>query len=102
METLLILGLLVMLIAAVAPGVYALRRRMAAGDGKLELWSALHRRGLDAAQAAEDPRALGVALRRCALCPSVDACTRWLASGAREGLEDFCPNAAYLRRLERP
>ena len=102
MESLVILGVLAMLVAALAPGLYALRRRLAAGDGKLELWRALHRRGLGAAQAAEDPHALGLALRRCALCPSVDACTQWLASGAREGLEDFCPNAAYLKRLERP
>jgi hypothetical protein len=101
METLVILGLLLMVLAAAAPGLYALRRRMVTGNGPLEFWSVLQRRGLGQADTAQDPRALGVAVRRCMLCPSVDACTEWLASGAREGLDGFCPNAAYLKKLER-
>ena len=101
METILILALLLMLVAAVAPAAYALRARMAMGRGELEFWRVLHRRGLSAAQAAEEPRNIAVALRRCALCPSVGTCREWLESGARKGLEDFCPNAAYMRKLER-
>ena len=101
METILILALLLMLIAAVAPGVYALRTRMAMGSGELEFWRVLHRRGLSPADTTEDPRNVAVALRRCTLCPAVDACHEWLDSDAREGLEDFCPNAAYMRKLER-
>jgi hypothetical protein len=38
--------------------------------------------------------------RRCAFCASADDCRKWLASGAREGAEEFCPNAHYLKRLE--
>jgi len=101
METILILALLLMLVAAMAPGVYALRRRMAVGSGELEFWRVLHRRGLSAADTAEDPRNTAVALRRCTLCPSVGTCHEWLDSGARQGLETFCPNATYLRKLER-
>jgi hypothetical protein len=100
METILILALLAMLLAAVAPGVYALRRRMASGTGELEFWRVLHRRGLSVAD-APDPRNLALALRRCTLCPSVEACHEWLECGARQGLEGFCPNATYLRKLER-
>jgi hypothetical protein len=101
METILILALLLMLVAAVAPAVYALRTRMAMGSGELEFWRVLRRRGLSAAEAAEEPRNIAVALRRCALCPSVGACHEWLEAGAHGALEDFCPNAAYMRKLER-
>jgi hypothetical protein len=31
----------------------------------------------------------------------VDACHEWLASGSREGLDRFCPNVAYFKKLER-
>lgn len=101
METALIAGMFLVLLAAVAPGLYALRKRMAMEGGQLEFWRVLQRRGLGPEDAEDDPRSLGMAIRRCTLCPSVDVCGDWLASGAREGLEDFCPNAEYLRRLER-
>lgn len=101
METLLILALLLALIAAAAPGLYALRRRLSAGSGELELWRAMSRLGLSAADAAQEPKNLALAVRRCTLCPTVDACHEWLAAGRREGLGAFCPNAAYLRKLER-
>jgi hypothetical protein len=101
MESVVILGLLLLLIAAVAPGLYALRKRMVAGEGRLQLWRVLQRRGLDATDTAADGRALAVAVRRCTLCPRVDDCEDWLAAGKREGLESFCPNATYVERLER-
>jgi len=101
METFVILALLVMLVAAVAPGLYALYKRTSSRSAQMELWRAMHRRGLSPADAAEEPRNLALALRRCTLCASVDTCDEWLASGAREGLEEFCPNAAYFKKLER-
>jgi hypothetical protein len=72
------------------------------GRGELEFWRVLHRRGFGAADIERDPRALGIAVRRCVFCPNVDRCADWLASGKREGLEEFCPNAPYLKRLEHP
>ena len=101
MESFVLVGLLVVLIAAVAPGIYALRKRMHAGGRRLELWHMLHRRGLSAEAALAEPRPLAMALRRCALCPSVAECRHWLASEAREGFDAFCPNSRYIRRLER-
>src|SRR5512145_44675 len=101
MQSLVLLGLLVLLIAAVAPGIYALRKRMGVGGRKLELWTMLHRRGLTAEGALEEPRPLAMALRRCAVCASVEECRHWLASEAREGFDAFCPNARYIHRLER-
>lgn len=102
MEPLFILVLFLLLIAAAAPGIYALRKRMTAMNGPLEIWRALHRRGLGESDTERDPRGLGHAVRRCMLCPSVETCHEWLASGKREGLESFCPNAAYIEKLERP
>jgi hypothetical protein len=101
METVLILIVILVLVATVAPGLYALRKRMIADSGQLELWRLMQRRGLSAAAAAEEPKNLALAMRRCTLCPSLDQCREWLASDAREGFEDFCPNGRYLLRLER-
>ncbi|HEX5768222.1 MAG TPA: DUF6455 family protein [Burkholderiales bacterium] len=101
METFIFLALFGLLVAAVLPALYALNRRMSARSGELEIWKVMHRAGVSPADAAaEQPRALAAALRRCALCPSVDACHEWLASSSRAGLERFCPNAAYFRKLE--
>ena len=101
METLVILALFLALIAAVVPGVYALRKRMAAKDGPLEIWRVLHRRGLGDSDTERDPRGLAYAVRRCMVCPSVHTCHDWLAAGKREGLEEFCPNARFVEKLER-
>ncbi|HEU4352871.1 MAG TPA: DUF6455 family protein [Burkholderiales bacterium] len=102
METFIFLSLFALLLAAVAPGLYLLSKRMTARPGELEIWRAMNRLGLTPAEAAsEQPRSLAVALRRCTLCPSVDACHEWLAAGSREGLERFCPNASYFRKIER-
>lgn len=101
METFAILGLLVLLVAAVAPAVYALHKRLGTRQGELELWRVLNRQGFSVEDTARDPRSLEVALRRCVLCPNTDTCSAWLESGAAGKLEDFCPNAGYLRQLER-
>src|SRR5262245_61006742 len=101
METFIVLGLLALLVAAVAPAVYALHKRLGTRQGELELWRVLNRRGLSVEDTARDPRSLGTALRRCVLCPNTDSCSRWLESRTGEELEDFCPNARYIRDLER-
>jgi hypothetical protein len=101
MQSLVLLALLAVLIAVAALAIHALRKRMGAGGRTLELWSMLQRRGLSAEAALEEPRPLAMALRRCALCPSVEECRHWLASEAREGFDAFCPNSRYIQRLER-
>jgi hypothetical protein len=100
METLGILAILVLLLAAAAPALYTLQARFSARTGQLELWRMMQRRGLSPAEAAEEPKNLALAIRRCTLCPSLDECHAWLDSGAREGAESFCPNASYLKKLE--
>ena len=101
METFALIGVLALLVGAVAPAAYALHRRLGTRQGELEFWRVLHRRGLGVEDTARDPRSLEGALRRCLLCANTDACSGWLESGTTKGLEDFCPNAGYLRRLER-
>jgi hypothetical protein len=102
METFIFLALFALLLAATLPALYALTRRMSTRTGELEIWRVMHRVGLSPVDAAgEEPRSLALALRRCALCPGVDACHEWLASSSREGLESFCPNASYFKKLER-
>ena len=101
METFIFLALFALLLAAVAPGFYLLGKRMAARPAHLEIWRVMHRLGLSPGDAAnEEPRNMALALRRCTLCPGVDACQEWLASGSREGLEQFCPNASYFKKLK--
>ena len=100
METFFILGLLLALLAVAAPAIYVMRKRMGARCGELELARLMKRRGVTIEDAAKNPHAFAAAVRRCAFCRSVEECGKWLASDAREGVEEFCPNAHYLKRLE--
>lgn len=102
METSIFLASLALLLAAVAPGLYLLGKRLAARHADLEIWPVMHRLGLSPGDIdGEEPRGMALALRRCTLCPGVDACQEWLASGSRAGLENFCPNASYFKKLGR-
>lgn len=101
MEILVILVLVGLAVAATAPAFYALRHRLGQA-GTLELWKVLARRGLSADEEAAAGRALAGAIRRCALCTNVESCRSWLTGKGTQRLEEFCPNAPYLERLERP
>lgn len=101
MEALVILALIALALAAAAPALYALRRRLAQ-PGELEIWRMLERRGLGAEEARGHGRTFTMAVRRCALCTSIDQCRQWLAGRSTGGAEDFCPNARYLERIARP
>jgi hypothetical protein len=67
-----------------------------------ELGTMLSRHGVDwgrivAAGAVQD---LALGLRRCTQCRERARCHEWLASGAREGYEDFCINAGFVERMK--
>lgn len=94
-----ILGLLIVAAAAVRQSVIAWRRVMSS-TRTLPLWQAMDRRGLEPADAAGQERSLAVAVRRCTLCPSTEACEHWLA-GERDDLGAFCSNMVFLENLER-
>ena len=57
MDGLVVLVVVLLIMSAAAPGLYALRKRMVAGDGDLELWRVLRRRGLSPADTESNPRA---------------------------------------------
>jgi hypothetical protein len=96
MDAFLAAALILAMTGAMAAGFFALARR----NAPLEIWTLLRRRGIGVAEATESPRDFALALRRCALCARVDACNKWLASGTRDGHEEFCPNTAFFHRLE--
>ncbi|HYL88038.1 MAG TPA: DUF6455 family protein [Burkholderiales bacterium] len=50
---------------------------------------------------ASGGRDFAVAVKRCVECPQVGRCTTWLASGAIDGFESFCPNAGFIQRTKR-
>ena len=47
---------------------------------------------------ASGNRDFAMAVQRCLACNQAAQCRAWLASGARDGYETFCPNAGYVRR----
>jgi len=100
LTTIVIVGLLLFVAAAIVPGVIAVWRRVMNDSGTLQLWQMMGRRGLKPEDAAGEERALAVAVRRCTLCPSTEQCEHWLAGEGGEP-ESFCPNATYLENLER-
>ena len=76
-------------------------RRLVAREGDLQIWRAMRRRGITQDDTAGQDAKLARAVRRCVMCPSIDDCDQWLASGSREGLGLFCPNATFFRDIER-
>jgi hypothetical protein len=101
-STALIFVLLLFVLAAALPVMYAAWRRGMFDGRALELWQVMRRRGLSTDEAAGRERALAFATRRCVVCPSTAECRTWLASGKRAGLEEFCPNAGFLDSLAEP
>jgi hypothetical protein len=41
------------------------------------------------------------AIRRCVMCPSVEECDHWVASGKTDGIRAFCPNASVLEEMHK-
>lgn len=104
METLIYAPLALMLVvgAVVAgPVLYAAWRRITSREADLEIWRVMRRRGLARGDAAGRESGLSRAVRRCVACPSLDQCQDWLASGRKDGLDEFCPNAPFYAALER-
>lgn len=97
--TLGILGLLLVAAAAVWMSVVARRRAMRSAR-TLQIWQGMKRRGLEPADAAGQERALAVAVRRCTMCASLEACEHWLA-GERDDPDAFCPNTMFMENLQR-
>ena len=71
-------------------------------EAPLLLERVLRRQGDDVAHRAlaSGNRDFAVAVRQCLRCTEAAQCRAWLASGARDGYEWFCPNAGYVDRTK--
>ena len=78
-------------------GVLAATFRVMRDDGQLRLAEVLRRRGT-----AEEALNVGgyqaaIAVRRCMMCAHKAQCDEW--SGAKRGMESFCPNADFIAQV---
>jgi hypothetical protein len=99
MDPYLTTGIATLVLLLFLAGLLASWRRVMAQDSRLRIWEALRQRGLGAEDAVGQERALAVAVRNCALCPSTERCDKVLAAGPRNALDAFCPNAGFFERL---
>jgi hypothetical protein len=94
------LAAVVVVMAAVVYGVIAAAWRSMCDDGETRIFQVMRRHGAGADQAFGTARHDAVlAMRRCTFCAYKAECDRWLASGAKNGLDDFCPNADFVARI---
>ncbi|HEV8106501.1 MAG TPA: DUF6455 family protein [Burkholderiales bacterium] len=94
-------GLLIVMLL-ILYGVLAATFRVVRDDGRLRLLEMLRRQG-SAAEAALDIGGgyqAAVAVRRCMMCAHKAQCDEW--SGAKRGMETFCPNADFIARVADP
>ena len=97
------LAAVVVVMAAVMYAVIAAAWRSMRDDGQTRIFQVLRRHGAGAEQAFGTPRHdAALAVRRCTFCAYKAQCDRWLASGAKNGLEDFCPNTDFIGRIAGP
>lgn len=82
--------------------VITLVKAGADGSPEVLLERVLRRQGPQVAHLAlaTGDRAFGHALRQCTRCSEGAQCRAWLASGARDGYQSFCPNAGFVRRMK--
>jgi hypothetical protein len=93
-------GLLVLFIVALV--ILALFSKEA-DSRPLLLDEALRRQASEVAYRAiaSGGRDFAVAVQRCLACNEAAQCRAWLASGARDGYQHFCPNAGFIDRMKR-
>jgi hypothetical protein len=96
-------GLLVAMLAVIAWALWDQWRRVFADEGPLRLAPMMRRRGAAPPQALAEgeAEALARAALRCTVCRDKASCDAWLASGARDGYQRFCPNAGFIERARR-
>jgi len=97
------LAALIAVMGLILYAVLAASWRVIHDDGRLRLAEMLRRQG------AAPEQALGVggyqaaiAVRRCMMCAHKSECNQWLPSGAKGGMEAFCPNAEFVARMSGP
>lgn len=82
-------------------GVLASIFRVVRDDGRLRLVEMLRRQGSTPERAFNVAGyQTAVAVRRCMICVHKAQCDEW--SGAKRGMEEFCPNADFIARVTGP
>ncbi len=94
-----VLGTLAATVLLSAPALLGWYRRAITREGPYPFGALMQRLAISADGAAGHEYELTAAVSRCASCNAADRCRDWLASGRREGVEAFCPNASILRDL---
>jgi len=91
--------LLLLPVAASAPGLYAAWRRRVPRAAELEMWPVMERLGVRLVETPGSEAGMARVVRRCVMCGSIPECQAWLASGASDRLHEFCPNASVFDGL---
>ena len=93
--------LLVFALVAALPFAYAGWRRATNRSAELEIWPVMRRLRVSPEATPRNDATMAHAIRRCVLCPSLEECEHWLASGKTDGIDAFCPNAAVIEDLRK-
>jgi uncharacterized protein DUF6455 len=86
-------GLLVVM-GLILYGVLAATFRIVRDDGRLRLTEILRRQGTPEEALDVGGYQAAAAVRRCMMCAHKAQCDEW--SGAKRGMEAFCPNAEFI------
>lgn len=89
------------LLVASLPFGHAAWRRFTNRDAELEIWQVMRRLGISSEATPRSDASMAHAIRRCVMCPSLEECDHWLASGKTGGIDEFCPNAGVLEDLRK-
>jgi hypothetical protein len=94
---------LVMVSMACAVVLFLLWRQGAGDERPVLIDRLLRRQGERVAYRAiaAGGRDFAAAVKQCVECQEAAQCRAWLASGATEGYESFCPNAGFIQRVKR-
>jgi len=89
---------LVIVIGLIVYAALAASFRIVRDDGRLRLAEMLRRQGTPADEALNvGGYQAAIAVRRCMMCAHKAQCDEW--SGAKRGMESFCPNADFIARV---
>ena len=100
MQTMAVYAPVVLVVVLALCAAFVMERRGWIAERELPIDAVLRRQGilLDELWTPAASRELSSAVQRCANCAVQGACRAWLDAGRRDGFEEFCPNAGFIRR----
>ena len=97
---LVLVGIALLALAFGIPSLLRTFRRAITTESPLPFGKMMKRLGVSPDDALGSEHELAVAASRCGSCKSEEECRKWLASSARPGSPDFCPNRVFLAELK--